>query len=178
MLVTADGTVRRVAEGIAFPNGITVTPGNSTLIITESFAGTLSTSDIGSDGGLSNRRVCAAVPGDRICLDTEGVWTHGFTDDGPASRRVAEGGGVLDSIPLDPAGFACMLAGPDGRTLFMVAVDWRIQVSFEDNIERLTAGPKTGQLLTARAPAPPAGHPRASGSAQASTKRLPELRFG
>jgi hypothetical protein len=40
-LVTPDGVVRRVAEGIAFPNGMAVTPDNSTLIVSESFAGTL-----------------------------------------------------------------------------------------------------------------------------------------
>ena len=38
-LVTPDGSVRRVADGIAFPNGMVVTPDNSTLIIAESFAG-------------------------------------------------------------------------------------------------------------------------------------------
>jgi hypothetical protein len=34
-----------------------------------------------------------------------------------------------------------------------------MQDSFEDNIERLTKGPETGQVLTARAPAAHAGHP-------------------
>ena len=38
-LVTPDGSVRQVADGIAFPNGMAVTPDNSTLIISESFAG-------------------------------------------------------------------------------------------------------------------------------------------
>src|SRR6266508_4299787 len=35
-LVTPGGVVRRVAEGIAFPNGMAVTPDNSTLIVSES----------------------------------------------------------------------------------------------------------------------------------------------
>ena len=38
-LVTPDGSVRQVADGIAFPNGMVVTPDNSTLIVGESFAG-------------------------------------------------------------------------------------------------------------------------------------------
>jgi len=159
-LITPDGVVRRVAEGIAFPNGMAVTPDNSTLIVSESFAGTLTAFDIGPDGSLSNRRVWAALPGDGIVLDTEGaVWTPGWVENGPACLRVAEGGEVLATVPLDRAGFACTLGGEDGRTLFMLAADWRMQDGFEDNIKRLTTGPETGQVLTARAPAAHAGHP-------------------
>src|SRR5919198_85497 len=60
-LVTPDGSVRQVADGIAFPNGMAVTPDNSTLVIAESHAGRLSAFDIGEDGGLSNRRVWAEL---------------------------------------------------------------------------------------------------------------------
>src|SRR5213593_1250553 len=35
-LVTTDGTVRQVADGFAFPNGMAITPDNRTLIIAES----------------------------------------------------------------------------------------------------------------------------------------------
>jgi sugar lactone lactonase YvrE len=159
-LVTPDGAVRRVADGLAFPNGMAVTPDNSTLIVSESFAGTLTAFDIEPDGSLSNRRVWAPVPGDGIVLDAEGaVWTPGWTDTGPACLRVAEGGKVLDTVPLDRAGFACTLGGADGRTLFMLAADWRMDEGFEENIHRLLTGPETGQVLTARAPAAHAGRP-------------------
>ena len=159
-LVTPDGDVRRVAEGLAFPNGMAVTPDDSTLIVSESFAGTLTAFDIGPDGSLSDRRVWAPVPGDGIVLDTEGaVWTPGWNEDGPACLRVAEGGGILATIPLDRAGFACTLGGEDGRTLFILAADWRMDEGFEDNITRLTEGPPTGRLLTAPAPAPGVGWP-------------------
>jgi sugar lactone lactonase YvrE len=137
-----------------------VTPDDSTLIVSESFGGTLTAFDIGPDGSLSNRRVWAPLPGDGIVLDSEGaVWTPGWTEAGPACLRVAEGGEVLDTVPLDRAGFACTLGGEDGRTLFMLAADWRMGDGFEDNIRRLTSGPETGQVLTARAPAAHAGHP-------------------
>ena len=159
-LITPDGEVRRVAEEIAFPNGMAVTPDDSMLIVSESFAGTLTAFDISPDGSLSNRRVWAALPGDGIVLDSEGaVWTPGWAENGPVCLRVAEGGAVLDTVPLDRAGFACTLGGEDGRTLFMLAADWRMQDGFEDNIERLLTGPETGQVLTARAPAAHAGHP-------------------
>jgi sugar lactone lactonase YvrE len=59
-LVTPDGSVRQVADQIAFPNGMVVTPDNSTLIVAESFASRLTAFDIAADGSLSNRRVWAA----------------------------------------------------------------------------------------------------------------------
>lgn len=77
-LVTPGGSARRVADGGAFPNGMAVTPDNSTLILAESHGKRLTAFDIAADGSLSNRRVWAdlgsGVP-DGICLDAEGaVW--------------------------------------------------------------------------------------------------------
>jgi sugar lactone lactonase YvrE len=150
-LVTPNGSVRQVADGIAFPNGMAVTPDNSTLIIAESFAGRLSAFDIAEGGSLSNRRVWAELGqgGDGICLDAEGaVWTPAMK----ACLRVREGGEVLQRIDLDRFCFACMLGGPDGTTLFMMAADWK-------GPENLGKGPRMGQVLVARAPAPGAGWP-------------------
>ena len=71
-----DGAVRQVADGIEFPNGMVVTPDNSTLIIAESFAGRLTAFDIAADGSLSNRRVWADgsarrhLPRRRRCICT------------------------------------------------------------------------------------------------------------
>jgi sugar lactone lactonase YvrE len=159
-LITPDGAARRVAEGIAFPNGMVITPDNSTLIVVESFAGTLTAFDIGPDGSLSHRRTWAALPADGIVLDAEGaVWTPSWTEAGPVFVRVAEGGAVLDTVPVDRFGFACTLGGEDGRTLFMLTADWRMRDGFEDNIKRLLTGPETGQVRTARAPAAHAGRP-------------------
>ena len=159
-LVTPDGAVRRVADQLAFPNGMAVTPDNSTLIIAESFAGTLTAFDIAADGSLSNRRVWAKAQADGISMDAEGaVWTPSWYEGKSACIRVREGGDILDHVLLDRAGFACALGGEDGRTLFMLAADWQLEESFEDNLTRLTTGPRTGQLLTAPAPVPGAGWP-------------------
>jgi sugar lactone lactonase YvrE len=160
-LVTPDGSVRRVADGIAFPNGMAVTSDNSTLIIAESFAARLTAFDIADDGSLSNRRVWAdGVGPDGICVDAEGaIWTGVGPFDSSQVGRVREGGEVLEHVELDMPCFACMLGGEDGRTLFMLTADWRMNESFEDNIARLTTGPRTGRLLTAPAPAPGIGWP-------------------
>ena len=68
--------------------------------------------------------------------------------------RVRDGGEVLERVRLDMPCFACMLGGEDRRTLFMLTADWRMDEGFDDNIARLTSGPRTGRLLTAPAPAP------------------------
>jgi sugar lactone lactonase YvrE len=152
-LVTPDGTVRQVADGIAFPNGMAVAPDNATLLVAESYARQLTVFDIAADGTLSNRRVWAALDGhpDGICLDAEGTAWYA---DVPNQRcvRVREGGEVLQTVVLDRGCFACMLGGPDRRTLFMMAAEWH-------GPENMFAGPKTGQVLAIPAPAPGIGWP-------------------
>jgi sugar lactone lactonase YvrE len=160
-LVTPDGSARQVADGIAFPNGMVVTPDNSTLIIAESFAARLTAFDIADDGSLSNRRVWAdGVGPDGICIDAEGaIWTGVGQFGENLVGRVRDGGEVLERVQLDQPCFACMLGGDDGKTLFMLTADWRMSDGFADNITRLTEGPRTGRLLTAPAPAAGAGWP-------------------
>jgi len=153
-LVTPDGSARQVADGIAFPNGMLVTPDDSTLIVAESYAKRLTAFDVAEDGGLSNRRVWAelddGVP-DGICLDAEGAVWYG---DVPNKRcvRVREGGEVLETIELDRGCFACALGGADRSTLFMMATEWSGPANMFD-------GPRTGQVLTVEAPAPGVGWP-------------------
>jgi sugar lactone lactonase YvrE len=153
-LLTPDGAARQVADGIAFPNGMAVTPDNSTLIVAESYGRKLTAFDIAADGGLSDQRVWADLDGgvpDGICVDAEGAVWYG---DVPNRRcvRVREGGEVLDTIELDRGCFACMLGGADMRTLFLLATEW-------GGTERMADGTRTGCLLTVRAPTPGAGWP-------------------
>jgi sugar lactone lactonase YvrE len=158
--ISPDGTVRQVADGIAFPNGMAVTEDNSTLIIAESFASKLTAFTITEDGGLDNRRTFAEVLADGICMDAEGaVWTPSWYESESCCLRVADGGEVLDRIPLDQAGFACALGGADSRTLFMLTADWHMNEDFMDNLDRLTTGPRTGQVLTTTVSVPSAGWP-------------------
>src|SRR4029079_15700286 len=78
-LITPDGAAREVADGLAFPNGMVVTPDDGTLIVAESFARRLTAFDVADDGSLSNRRIWADVTGDGICIDAEGaVWCSDF----------------------------------------------------------------------------------------------------
>jgi sugar lactone lactonase YvrE len=154
VLVASDGSIRQVADGIAFPNGMAVTPDNSTLIIAESHGKRLSAFNIAADGNLTNRRVWAdlgdGVP-DGICTDAdEAVWYA----DVPNKRcvRVREGGEVLQIVNVDRGCFACMLGGPDRETLFIMAAEWH-------GFEKMMDGLGTGQVLALKAPAPGVGWP-------------------
>jgi sugar lactone lactonase YvrE len=153
-LVTPDGSARQVAEGVAFPNGMVVTPDNSTLILAESYGNRLTAFDIAADGSLSNGRLWADLQGgvpDGICLDAENAIWYG---DVPNKRcvRVREGGEELQTIDLDRGCFACMLGGADKRTLFLMANEWIGPASMAD-------GSRAGQVLIAEAPAPGVGWP-------------------
>jgi sugar lactone lactonase YvrE len=152
-LVTPDGAVRRVADGLSFPNGMAVTPDNSTLIVAESYGARLTAFDIAADGSLTRQRVWAPLDGahpDGICLDAEGAAWYA---DVPARRcmRVREGGEALQTVELDRGCFACALGGTDQRTLFIVAAEFPVAVT--------GAGARTGQVLIVEAPAPGAGWP-------------------
>lgn len=119
-----DNSVTVVAEDLDFPNGMVITPDGGTLIVAESTARRLTAYDIGTSGHLSGRRVFAEGldgPPDGIALDAErAVWTsmtlaHQF-------ERVVPGGAVTDRVEIgDRAAIACMLGGPDRRTLFLLS---------------------------------------------------------
>ena len=151
VLVTPDGHVAQVAGDLAFPNGMAITPDGGTLIVAESYGNQLTAYDIGSGGGLGNRRVWAATPGDHpdgICLDAEGaIW---YADVGNQHCvRVREGGEVLATVDLDRGAFACALSRGQDPRLFVVG--------------QFYGGPESpqpsGQVVAFPAPAPGAGRP-------------------
>ncbi len=120
--VEPDGTTRVAAEGLAFPNGSVITPDGRTLLIGESVGCRISAFDLADDGTLSNHRIWAQITGatvDGMCLDAEGaIWAAcPFTG---RALRIVEGGEVVDEVKGSHAGtFACMLGGPERRTLFL-----------------------------------------------------------
>jgi sugar lactone lactonase YvrE len=152
-LITPDGAARKVADGIAFPNGMVITPDNRTLIVAESFAGKLLAFDVADDGSLSRRRVWAeGVWPDGICLDADGaIWTGTWNNE---CVRVAEGGEILDRIQLDRPCFATMLGGPQRCTLFMMANQFLGVDRFDEMLAR-----RSGQVLVAQVRTPGAGWP-------------------
>jgi sugar lactone lactonase YvrE len=134
LLVTPEGSARVAAQGLAFPNGMVITLDGQTLIVAESYAARLTAFTIESDGSLAQRRVWAQfedrggalsegqITPDGICLDADGaVWLAS-----PNTRdvlRVREGAAITHRIPIDTIPIACMLGGPERRTLFITTTE-------------------------------------------------------
>ena len=119
--VSVDGGAEVVARDLVFPNGSVITPDGGRLIVAETFASRLTAFELDPEGNLTDRAIWAdlgeAAP-DGICLDADGaIWAAS-----PVTGevvRVREGGGRLDVISSTGTPYACMLGGPERRTLFV-----------------------------------------------------------
>lgn len=169
--VDPDGSIVVAASDLWCPNGLTITPDGSDLIVAESFAGRLTAFTIEADGNLSNRRVmaqvgeppapasapemlaAAALIPDGCAMDAE---AHVWAADPLRQRcvRISPAGEIVDEV-VDPDGrdmFACALGGEDGKTLLLcVAPD------FFEAAQGLNAG--QGALLTTTVDVPHGGRP-------------------
>ncbi|MET8653143.1 SMP-30/gluconolactonase/LRE family protein [Nocardia aurea] len=151
VVVGPDGGVRRVADDLAFPNGMAVTADGATLVVAESYAERLTAYRITADGGLADRRVWAETPGDHpdgICVDAEGlVW---YADVGNRHCvRVAEGGAIAQRVAFDRGAFACALDRSEDPHLYVVGQNWGGDETEEPS----------GVVAVFPAPAPGAGRP-------------------
>lgn len=158
VLVTPDRQARLVADGLAHPNGICVSPDGKRLVVAEAQGNRVGAFDIAPDGSLSNYHVYAPLGElgvDGICLDAEGaVWvgavgTGGFV-------RVLEGGKITHRVPVPgKMAIAPMLGGEDGRTLFMCTA----QTTASDLLHIRSWGKSIGWIESVRVEVPHAGWP-------------------
>ena len=153
ILVHPDGRSEVAAADLRFPNGAVITPDGRTLIVGESFGGCLTAFDVADDGTLSGRREWAKLEGavpDGICLDAEGaIWVASPIGKGGV-LRVREGGEVTQRIAVENEAFACMLGGPERRTLFICTAP-------DSNPEK--TGDRGGRIETVEVDIPGAGLP-------------------
>lgn len=122
LLVTPDGAVRVVAEGLRFPNGIAVSADHSRLVVAEMDGGCLADYDIAPNGDLKFRaRFGSMKSPDGICLDREGaVWVAAFEED--AFIRLDAEGRELQRIEVPGRrALACSLGGAERKTLFCLS---------------------------------------------------------
>jgi sugar lactone lactonase YvrE len=152
--VDPGGRASIAAKDLQFPNGTVITPDGRTLVVAESMAARLTAFDRAKDGSLSNRRVWAQLEQgmlpDGICLDAEhAVWVASPTTNQVA--RVSQGGRVLDRVDFDRMPIACMLGGPDRRTLFVLTA-----TSFQRDPCRAS---RDGRVESVRVTVPGAGLP-------------------
>jgi sugar lactone lactonase YvrE len=153
ILVTPAGDARVVAGDLYFPNGTVITPDGQTLIVAETWGNCLTAFDIDSDGALKNRRTWAKLENiypDGICLDEKGaIWVAAPV---PGEvLRVQEGGTISHRLTVSAKPYACMLGGPDRRTLFVCTAG-------SHNPADLLAGP-SGKIEMLEVEIPGAGWP-------------------
>lgn len=169
ILVKPDGSAKKVADGLSFPNGMVITPDNKTLIVNELFGNRISQFAINKDGTLgvredfadfgtlgdepsvAKRLEAATIKPDGLALDEEGaVWIADTLNQ--RAVRIAKGGNILDIVDTAPEGvFAVALGGDDGKTLFMCAApDWD-----EDSRKAV----REGRMLSTQVDVPHAGTP-------------------
>jgi sugar lactone lactonase YvrE len=121
VMVTPDGNARVVAQELYFPNGTVITPDDQTLIVAETWGNCLTAFDIEPDGTLKNRRTWAELKDiypDGICLDSDGAIWMAAPYPGEV-MRVQEGGNITHRLNVTTKPYACMLGGPERRTLFV-----------------------------------------------------------
>jgi sugar lactone lactonase YvrE len=150
--VGADGGVLVATSEVNFPNGLAITADGQRLLVADSLDACVYAFDLRADGMLGPRSCFARLPGempDGMCLDADGaVWvaTHHRV------LRVADGGEIVDEVDMGSTrATACMLGGPDGRTLLITASD-----SHDRSI--ITNDP-SGRLFTVEVAVPGAGLP-------------------
>lgn len=123
VLVEPNGRASVVADNLAFPNGMVITPDGRTLIVGETLGHRLTAFDIREDGSLVNRRAWAQLPSsigpDGICLDAEGAVWCANPEGEDSVVRALEGGEITDRIKIDTHAYAVMLGGPERRHLFL-----------------------------------------------------------
>jgi sugar lactone lactonase YvrE len=154
VLVTPGGA-QQVTEDLMTPNGIGITPDQTTLIVSETYACRLLAYPIMADGTLGDRRIFAdlATPlrPDGLCIDEEGaVWVG--TVDASEFLRVLDGGVVTHRIPT-PGRWAVApaLGGNDRRTLYLLTAE----TTYPD----LARGQSKGYIEQTRVEIPGAGWP-------------------
>ena len=128
--VGAEGTVRRILQGLPRPNGVLLTPDEKTFVVLPSASGDVMTYPIEAPGKIGEGKVFFRLPanpqqpgrpgGDGLTVDTNGNFY--FTR--PSLKQVivvSPQGKQLGSIqlPEDPAN--CAFGGKDRKTLFVTA---------------------------------------------------------
>ena len=116
------GRVTLLSDGLAFCNGLGMSPDGTTLYHNESFVGTF-VYDIAPSGGLENRRMLLEKQDcDGMALDIRGnLWITGFSSetlicvrpDGVIQQRLALPGGACTNVRF---------GGPEGREIFVATV--------------------------------------------------------
>lgn len=127
--IDPDGSARVLLDGLAFPNGLWITPDGKRLIFAEGRASTVHSFGLSPSGELVDRRILARPANpvlDGLTVDRDGgVWQCCPHDH--EIIRLDSTGVIVGRLrfPLKPV--ACCLGGPLLRTLYVVAADYTLE---------------------------------------------------
>jgi gluconolactonase len=145
-----DGQVIKVAEDFTFPNGVILSPDEKTLYVADTQGDTIHAFDVKPDGTAVNERTFVAITEGLRKGDTGAMASgaDGLTIDGAGRLYVAANSGVqvyspqgkyLGSIPIPRKPAQLAFAGPDKKTLYVLAGDslYKIPMLAEGYKDRL-----------------------------------------
>lgn len=119
--IEPDKTLSLVADDMDKPNGIALSPDESTLYVSDEAAGFLRAYDLAPNGIASNARKIAEVPNaDGFAVDDRGNLYVSSTHEIVVLRP---DGTVRGTIPMPKQPSNCTFGGTDRKTLFIAAQD-------------------------------------------------------
>jgi gluconolactonase len=128
------GQVIKVADDFTFPNGVILSPDEKTLYVDDTQGNTIHSFDVKSDGTAVNERTFVTITEGLRKGDTGAMASgaDGLTIDAAGRLYVAANSGVqvyapegkyLGSIPIPRKPAQVAFAGPDKKTLYVLAGD-------------------------------------------------------
>jgi sugar lactone lactonase YvrE len=167
-IVARDGAIYRGPGELSFPNGM-VLRSDGALIVAETFAAGLSIFERDSHGTLCRSGTIAlgeAVTPDGICIDqADGMWVAS-----PVSSEVVyvDPQGPITRFSVDSPPYACMLGGPDRRTLFIA--------TSPDHLPEQRRRAREGRIDAATVEIPGVGRDGLGGDPRDELRREPAVR--
>jgi len=117
--IGADGAVTLLSVQFKYPNGLTFSPDEKTLYVSDANAGVVYAFDVAQDGSLTNpRQICKEIHADGMKTDTRGrVW--GTAQDGV--RVYQPDGTHVGTVAFPEQPTNCTFGDPDAKTLYVTA---------------------------------------------------------
>jgi len=145
--ISADADVSQLTGTLKFPNGITMSPDESTLYVLQYQAQELMAYPVESPGKVGEGRVFCKVDsgdktpagGDGMTVDTDGN-LYLTAPAKQAIQVVSPEGKTLGMIPLPAKPTNCAFGGPDMKTLYVTAMKQMFALPMETTGHRFAAG--------------------------------------
>jgi gluconolactonase len=122
-----DGRLQRIDHGLAFPNGVALSPDGAAVYLAETYRHRILRYPIGSDGAIGGRETFASLPGgegpDGMAFDEAGNLYVAHYGGGKVAVFDSSGA-MMEEIPVPGAKVTNVaFGGPERRTLVITEVE-------------------------------------------------------